>query len=265
MNRAASWIQLKTSERGTTTSDGPLACRRCAAALQQRQHLDRLAQAHVVGQDAAEAELAGGSRASRGPRADRGGARPWKPAGRVQRLDPLEAGGAARGPSSNAASQRISGCAASSASSRPACSLPKRRRPSSAVPRSASIPYFLSQSSGSIPIEPSPRATMVSPRPAAASRSGRLSAWPPKSTPPAELEPVDPRGHGELELAGRADQLPLGLDPPAEPRPGPASPAPSASAGAPSSPARRGGPSPRGSPSRRAGRRPPPPPPGRGG
>ena len=31
----------------------------------------------------------------------------------------------------------------------------------------------------------------------------------------AQLEPVDPGGHGQLELAGLADQLPLGLDPPA--------------------------------------------------
>ena len=30
-----------------------------------------------------------------------------------------------------------------------------------------------------------------------------------------ELEPVDPGGDRELELAGRADQLPFGLDPPA--------------------------------------------------
>ena len=31
----------------------------------------------------------------------------------------------------------------------------------------------------------------------------------------AQLEPVDPGGHGQLELAGLADQLAFGLDPPA--------------------------------------------------
>ena len=46
------------------------------------------------------------------------------------------------------------------------------------------MPYFLSQSSGSMPIEPSPSVTIVSPRRAAARRSGRLTLWPPKSTWP---------------------------------------------------------------------------------
>ena len=51
MNRAASWIQLKTSERGTTTSARPLGLAADPPALEQGQHLDRLAQAHVVGQE----------------------------------------------------------------------------------------------------------------------------------------------------------------------------------------------------------------------
>ena len=56
MNLAASWIQLKTRERGTTARDGPLAWRRYRRRCSKRQNLDRLAQAHVVGEDAAEAE-----------------------------------------------------------------------------------------------------------------------------------------------------------------------------------------------------------------
>ena len=62
VKRAASCFQLKTSDRGTTTSDGGrrlrLPRRAARGALQQGEHLHGLAQAHVVGQAAAEAELA---------------------------------------------------------------------------------------------------------------------------------------------------------------------------------------------------------------
>ena len=47
---------MKTSERGTTASDGPLAWRRARRRCKQGQDLNRLAQAHVVGEDSAEAE-----------------------------------------------------------------------------------------------------------------------------------------------------------------------------------------------------------------
>ena len=57
VNLAASWIQLKTSERGTTARRRPLGLAAGPPPLEQGEHLDRLAQAHVVGQDAAEAEL----------------------------------------------------------------------------------------------------------------------------------------------------------------------------------------------------------------
>ncbi len=62
----------------------------------------------------------------------------------------------------------------------PACDVLNWRLPSSAtVARSASTPYFLSHSSGSMPIEPSPSSIMASPRRAAASSSGRLTRWSP--------------------------------------------------------------------------------------
>ena len=68
MKRAASCFQLKTSERGTTTSDG-LAARLALAvrALEQREHLDGLAEAHVVGEAAAEAEVRAGTRSQPRP------------------------------------------------------------------------------------------------------------------------------------------------------------------------------------------------------
>ena len=61
VKRAASAIQLKTSERGTTTRDGGSpsgGAPQRAAGLEQGQHLDGLAEAHVVRQAAAEAEVA---------------------------------------------------------------------------------------------------------------------------------------------------------------------------------------------------------------
>ncbi len=61
MKRSASCFQLKTSERGTTTSEGgPVLASRpqFAAGFQQSQHLGGLAHAHIVGQAAAEAKAA---------------------------------------------------------------------------------------------------------------------------------------------------------------------------------------------------------------
>ena len=126
MNFAASWIQLKTSERGTTASDRPLGLPAEPPPLEQGEDLDRLAQAHVVGQDAAEAEplevvepaqalaLVGPQLAVEARRA-------------LERLDPLELVERSARTFSKAASTWISGCAASSASSRPACDALNRR------------------------------------------------------------------------------------------------------------------------------------------
>ena len=77
------------------------------------------------------------------------------------------------------------------------------------------MPYFLSHSSGSMPIEPSPSSIMVSPRRAADEEVGQADALAAVVDAAVEVEPVDAGGQRELELAGRADQLPLGLDPPA--------------------------------------------------
>ena len=55
-NRAASRCQLPTSDIGQTSSVGPRSGGLLAFAFQQRQDLDGLAQAHVVGQHRARAE-----------------------------------------------------------------------------------------------------------------------------------------------------------------------------------------------------------------
>ena len=77
------------------------------------------------------------------------------------------------------------------------------------------MPYFLSHSSGSIPIEPSPSVDHRLAPAGGGEEVGEADALAAVVDLAVELEPVDAGGHRELELAGRADQLALGLDPPA--------------------------------------------------
>ena len=130
MKRAASCFQLKTSDRGTTTSDGGGrrrflgAARSSRRALQQGEYLDGLAQAHVVGQAAAETELPEeveparpSRRSSRGLTLEPGrrvrGRMPWNWRSRSRPLESLV--------------ESRSGCSASRTSSRPTCVRRNRR------------------------------------------------------------------------------------------------------------------------------------------
>ena len=58
MKRAASFCQLPTTDVGQISSAGRFGALRVAVALDEGQGLDRLAQAHVVGQAGAEAPAA---------------------------------------------------------------------------------------------------------------------------------------------------------------------------------------------------------------
>ena len=65
------------------------------------------------------------------------------------------------------------------------------------------MPYFLSHSSGSIPIEPSPSWTMrLAPPGGVRAARAAATAWPPKSTSPLELEPVDAALDAQRRRAG---------------------------------------------------------------
>ena len=87
VNRAASRCQLPTTDIGQTSSVGPVrgAAPGSTAAPpahgQQRQQLDGLAQPHVVGQDAAEAQAGRGRPARPGRAPGTGAASPWNEAG----------------------------------------------------------------------------------------------------------------------------------------------------------------------------------------
>ena len=83
------------------------------------------------------------------------------------------------------------------------------------------MPYFLSHSSGSMPIEPSPKLDHRLAPPGGGQQVGKADALAAVVDAAVELEPVDAGGQGQLELASRADQLAFGLDPPAGQRPGP--------------------------------------------
>ena len=102
VKRAASFCQLPTTDVGQTSSDRAARGRRVQSRCDEGERLDRLAQAHVVGQAGAEAPAAEEARATSSRAPGRAAACPRSPAGGAQLLErglALRAGAGGRRPS----------------------------------------------------------------------------------------------------------------------------------------------------------------------
>jgi hypothetical protein len=178
-NRSASCCQLKTSDLGTTTSDGPSPAARRSSS--RREQLHRLAEPHVVGQAAAHAEL---------PEE----VQPAQPlalvraqlAGEARRRlgggDPLEAVQLAPHAGERLVDARL-GQRLEEHVEQARLRAAKRMPPSVSTPSAASDACWRSHSSGTMPSVPSSSFTVRAPVRSASSSRGSATRWPPKSTP----------------------------------------------------------------------------------
>ena len=176
--RAASLVQLKSSDRGSTTSDGRCGARRVEPpGFEHRQHHHRLAQTHVVGEAAAEAEVA-----EEPHPAERLALVVAQLAVERRRRVFCAATPSKRCSASRArakpSSQSTSGCAASSASMQRHLRRLEADAASPASPSASTGATRASHSSGSMPIVPSPSVTVRRPALSAFSRSGRSTLAP---------------------------------------------------------------------------------------
>ena len=214
MNLAASWIQLKTKRAGDDGQRRALGLAVGPSPLQQRQDLDRLAQAHVVGQDAAEpeplevvepAQPLALIRAQLAVEARR----------RVERHDPLELPevlpdlleGGVDLDLRLGGQERIEHAGL------------RRVEPEAAVlgvggqvgEHAVLLEPFLGEHAHRAVAQLDHRLAAAG----GGQELGQADALVAVVDPALELEPVDAGGQRQLELARRADQLALGLDPPA--------------------------------------------------